>query len=228
MQATSLSATNSERTAARWPSNRPNSGQSWLPTASGGTACPSDLLRPDSTSPATAPGEAVEAVILRAMARDPNDRFPSALALGRALLPFATQETRTRLQNRFDPSDHEDTVPLMQVAAPNPRELPSAPTSTLDASSLEIPIALSTRRPRANRPVLIVGGIAILVIYLVLGVLYESFIHPITILSGLPSAGLGALITLLLFKDGKVAATQVGALVQKSRLEDWIKKSTTA
>jgi HAE1 family hydrophobic/amphiphilic exporter-1 len=40
---------------------------------------------------------------------------------------------------------------------------------------------------------------AILVIYMVLGILYESFIHPITILSGLPSAGLGALATLLLF-----------------------------
>jgi HAE1 family hydrophobic/amphiphilic exporter-1 len=42
-------------------------------------------------------------------------------------------------------------------------------------------------------------GIAVLVIYLVLGILYESFIHPLTILSGLPSAGLGALLTLLLF-----------------------------
>ena len=41
--------------------------------------------------------------------------------------------------------------------------------------------------------------IAVLVIYLVLGMLYESFIHPITILSGLPSAGFGALITLWLF-----------------------------
>jgi HAE1 family hydrophobic/amphiphilic exporter-1 len=41
---------------------------------------------------------------------------------------------------------------------------------------------------------------AVLVIYLLLGVLYESFIHPITILSGLPSAGLGALVTLLFFK----------------------------
>ena len=41
--------------------------------------------------------------------------------------------------------------------------------------------------------------IAILVIYLVLGILYEDFIHPITILSGLPSAGFGALLTLLIF-----------------------------
>lgn len=41
--------------------------------------------------------------------------------------------------------------------------------------------------------------IAIVVIYLVLGILYESFIHPLTILAGLPSAGLGALITLMIF-----------------------------
>jgi len=42
-------------------------------------------------------------------------------------------------------------------------------------------------------------AIAILVIYLILGILYEDFIHPITILSRLPSAGFGALLTLMLF-----------------------------
>jgi HAE1 family hydrophobic/amphiphilic exporter-1 len=41
--------------------------------------------------------------------------------------------------------------------------------------------------------------IAIAVVYIVLGILYESYIHPITILSGLPSAGFGALMTLLIF-----------------------------
>ncbi|HNX51113.1 MAG TPA: efflux RND transporter permease subunit, partial [Thermoanaerobaculaceae bacterium] len=41
--------------------------------------------------------------------------------------------------------------------------------------------------------------LAILVIYMVLGILYESFIHPLTILSALPLAGLGAVITLLIF-----------------------------
>jgi HAE1 family hydrophobic/amphiphilic exporter-1 len=41
--------------------------------------------------------------------------------------------------------------------------------------------------------------LSIVVIYLVLGVLYESFIHPLTILSGLPTAGLGALLTLMAF-----------------------------
>ena len=42
--------------------------------------------------------------------------------------------------------------------------------------------------------------VAILVIYIVLGILYENFIHPITILSSLPSAGFGALLTLILFQ----------------------------
>jgi len=41
--------------------------------------------------------------------------------------------------------------------------------------------------------------VAILVVYIVLGILYESFIHPLTILSGLPSAGFGALLTLSIF-----------------------------
>jgi len=41
--------------------------------------------------------------------------------------------------------------------------------------------------------------VAILVVYIVLGILYESYIHPLTILSGLPSAGFGALVTLNLF-----------------------------
>jgi len=43
--------------------------------------------------------------------------------------------------------------------------------------------------------------LAILVIYIVLGILCESFIHPVTILSGLPSAGFGALVTLLIFRQ---------------------------
>jgi len=41
--------------------------------------------------------------------------------------------------------------------------------------------------------------VAIMVVYIVLGMLYESYIHPLTILSGLPSAGFGALLTLLIF-----------------------------
>jgi HAE1 family hydrophobic/amphiphilic exporter-1 len=48
--------------------------------------------------------------------------------------------------------------------------------------------------------------VAVMVIYLVLGILYESFVHPLTILSGLPSAGLGALLTLLFGRELDVYA----------------------
>jgi len=58
--------------------------------------------------------------------------------------------------------------------------------------------AQAYRESIANQPFLIVA--ALLAVYIVLGILYESLIHPITILSTLPSAGVGALLALLLFR----------------------------
>jgi len=55
--------------------------------------------------------------------------------------------------------------------------------------------------------------IAVLVVYIVLGILYESFIHPLTILSGLPSATLGALITLYVFKTDLSLYAFVGVIM---------------
>ena len=55
--------------------------------------------------------------------------------------------------------------------------------------------------------------LAILVIYMILGILYESFIHPITILTGLPFAGFGALVTLLLFKTDLNLYSFVGLIM---------------
>ena len=55
--------------------------------------------------------------------------------------------------------------------------------------------------------------LALLVIYLVLGVLYESFIHPITILSGIPFAGFGALVTLLIFRTDLNVFSFVGVIM---------------
>jgi HAE1 family hydrophobic/amphiphilic exporter-1 len=54
---------------------------------------------------------------------------------------------------------------------------------------------------------------AIFVIYIVLGILYESFIHPLTILSGLPAAGFGALLTLMLFKTDLNLYAFVGVIM---------------
>jgi hydrophobic/amphiphilic exporter-1 (mainly G- bacteria), HAE1 family len=54
---------------------------------------------------------------------------------------------------------------------------------------------------------------AIVVIYIVLGILYESFTHPLTILSGLPSAGFGALLTLLIFRTDLSLYAFVGVIM---------------
>ena len=56
-------------------------------------------------------------------------------------------------------------------------------------------------------------AVAIMVVYIVLGVLYESYIHPLTILSGIPSAGVGALLTLILFKVDLNVYSFVGLLM---------------
>jgi len=55
--------------------------------------------------------------------------------------------------------------------------------------------------------------LAVLVIYLVLGILYENFIHPLTILSGLPFAGFGALLTLLVFRTDLSIYAFVGIIM---------------
>ena len=57
--------------------------------------------------------------------------------------------------------------------------------------------ALAFQQSLSNTLLLILA--AIITVYIVLGVLYESYIHPITILSTLPSAGMGALLALMLF-----------------------------
>jgi len=58
--------------------------------------------------------------------------------------------------------------------------------------------ALTAQRSQAQQTLLIIA--AIVVIYIVLGILYESLVHPITVLSTLPSAGVGAVLALLMFR----------------------------
>jgi HAE1 family hydrophobic/amphiphilic exporter-1 len=65
----------------------------------------------------------------------------------------------------------------------------------------------------AQQGLLVLLVLAILVIYLVLGILYESFIHPLTILSGLPFAGFGALLALLIFQQDLSIYAFVGIIM---------------
>ena len=86
----------------------------------------------------------------------------------------------------------------------------SQATLAIDSAMAELGVPVSLRgsfagtanafqKSLASQPLLIAA--AIVTIYLVLGILYESLIHPVTILSTLPSAGVGALLALMLFKS---------------------------
>jgi len=71
--------------------------------------------------------------------------------------------------------------------------------------------ALAFRANLSNELLLLVA--AVLVMYIVLGVLYESFIHPITILSTLPSAGIGALLALMIAGDDLTIIALIGIVL---------------
>ena len=71
--------------------------------------------------------------------------------------------------------------------------------------------AASFQASLANEPLLILA--ALITVYIVLGVLYENFIHPITILSTLPSAGVGAFIALMLFHQDLSVVAIIGLVL---------------
>ncbi len=71
--------------------------------------------------------------------------------------------------------------------------------------------ALAFQKSLANELLLILA--AIVTVYIVLGVLYESFVHPVTILSTLPSAGIGALLALMLADDDLTIIAIIGIIL---------------
>ena len=101
-------------------------------------------------------------------------------------------------------------APAFTSLSPTPDQFVIDLTGTTKATSLVIPTNLPAtitgtfqgtakvfQDSMANMGLLLI--VAIAVVYIVLGVLYESYVHPLTILSGLPSAGFGALLTLWVF-----------------------------
>ncbi len=71
--------------------------------------------------------------------------------------------------------------------------------------------AQAFRASLTNEPLLILA--AIITVYIVLGVLYESYIHPLTILSTLPSAGVGAILALLIFRLELTVVAIIGIIL---------------
>ena len=91
---------------------------------------------------------------------------------------LASGQVAQRRQRRHRPGD------ARSVCRPQSRQLPG---HRADVPAIAAP------------PFLLMIVAAIIAIYLVLGILYESYIHPITVVSTLPSAGVGAMLALLLF-----------------------------
>ena len=98
----------------------------------------------------------------------------------------------------------------------------AAPSPTIDKVQKEMNMpaslqagfqgtAASFKNSLSNEALLILA--ALVTVYIVLGVLYESFIHPITILSTLPSAGVGALLALMLFRQDLSVVAIIGIIL---------------
>jgi multidrug efflux pump len=98
-------------------------------------------------------------------------------------------------------SDAVETIQKMQQQIGMPARIHGSFSGTLQAF----------RTSLASEPILIIT--ALLAVYIVLGILYESYIHPITILSTLPSAGVGAVLALMLFHTDLSVIALIGVVL---------------
>jgi multidrug efflux pump len=104
----------------------------------------------------------------------------------------------------------EEGVPLSDaVTAINRTEVEMGLPATITGSFAGT--ARAYQEALANQPILI--GTALLAVYIVLGILYESLIHPLTIISTLPSAGVGALVAMVLFKSNLDIIGMIGIIL---------------
>ena len=132
-----------------------------------------------NTVTSSEPGAARRLRPLREQLGAAGDRAPGAVPLGHHQLRSERPATRS------------PTRSAVISAAQQQIGMPSSVTGSYSGDAAEFAKSLT------GEPWLILA--AAIVIYIVLGVLYESFIHPLTILSTLPSAGVGALLALMLF-----------------------------
>jgi HAE1 family hydrophobic/amphiphilic exporter-1 len=136
-----------------------------------------------------------------------NNTAQSALTAGNALIPLNSVAT---LKQGVGPMsvNHSGQLPSVTIAFNlRPGVALGDAAKIVDQLAREtLPATITTgfqgtaqEFQSSMRSMWLLLAMAVLVVYLVLGILYESFVHPLTILSGLPSAGLGALLTLMLF-----------------------------
>jgi multidrug efflux pump len=126
---------------------------------------------------------------------------------GTAPLVIAHQEQFPAATISFNLAPHAALSDAVRAISEAEREI-GMPTSVIGSYSGD---AAEFAKSLAGEPWLILA--AAVAIYIVLGVLYESFIHPLTILSTLPSAGVGALLALMLYKQDLSVVALIGIVL---------------
>ena len=167
-----------------------------------------DIYVPARNATAASPAGTTAAAAVNPVLRDPS----SGQALSAAVTTMVPLSAIARFSENAAASsvNHEDgelstTISYNLAIGSTLGDARAAVAQSEAAISLPINVrgsfsgtALSAQQSQSEQPLLILA--ALVVIYIVLGVLYESLVHPLTVISTLPSAGVGALLALLLFK----------------------------
>jgi len=166
-----------------------------------------DIYVPAKTTPSAGSSTAASPVVNPAL-RDPSSG-QALSASGTTLVPLSAiasfSENATAASVNHEDGELSTTVSYNLAAGSTLSDAQSAVKEAEAAIGLPNNVrgsfsgtALSAQQSQNEQPLLILA--ALVVIYIVLGILYESLIHPLTVLSTLPSAGVGAVLALLLFK----------------------------
>jgi multidrug efflux pump len=190
-------------------------------SSAGSNALTTSALYTPSANSLTPPQNA-----LTANASTPSNKSASsALTTSSTMSNAVPLSTFTHFENTTEALsiNHQGQFPAITVSfnlAPN-ASLGSAITAVNKVqANMHMPASLqasfqgtaaSFTNSLANEPLLILA--ALVTVYIVLGVLYESFVHPITILSTLPSAGVGAFLALILFHQDLSVVAIIGIVL---------------
>jgi multidrug efflux pump len=189
-------------------------------SSAGSNATTSAVAYTPSSSVLTAPSTAIKSGIGATTTASSTNTTTTTAAPNSIPLSAFTHVERTSEPLSID---HQGQFPAVTISfnlAPG-AALGGAITAINKAQkSLNMPISIqadfqgtaaSFENSLSNEGLLILAALA--AVYIVLGVLYESFIHPITILSTLPSAGVGALLALILFKQDLSVVAIIGIIL---------------
>ncbi len=188
-----------------------------------------DIYIPTSTATAmgtaSAAGATIAATAATGVAKSTATGTAAAAATAAAPQVQVPLSTITRLSKTTGPLviSHQAQFPATTVSfnlAPGTSLGEGVDAIEATAAKLGMPASIQRsfqgtaqafRAALVNEPILILA--ALITVYLVLGVLYESYIHPITIISTLPSAGVGAILALLLFRTEFSVIALIGLIL---------------